>query len=229
MREHDPLGTPGDHAADLLARDVTLADHDALEQRGSRLAISQDARDHARERRLVRGEVEDEVARDDRLALAMEEDDLVLHRAGAEEDLLELASPLGLRGVAQDAAPLHVLSLLLQTRAGRERRPRIGPPPLADEEMMKQAGRHDCLDGSEGIDGFPRRPIQRDGRVDEESSVGETHHRHPRAGLHPEEAERPRLDPNVVAQPLEHGCLGRVQCLSRPVTVALAQGAAPPR
>jgi len=103
--EDDPIGVPREHAGDLLPGGDSIPDQHAFEPGGARPAASHPARHDPGEAGRVLREVEDRVGADQCPAGAVEEHDLVLERAGREQDLIELAAPLELWLVAEDATP----------------------------------------------------------------------------------------------------------------------------
>jgi hypothetical protein len=146
----------------------------------------------------------------------VEEDDLVLERAGREEDLLDLATPRGLGLVAENAAPGQVRALALEAGAAVEQSARVCMRPFRDVEVVEAARGHDRLHRAEGVDRLPGTRVEGDRRVDEEAAVREPHERHARAGLDPEEAQPPRLHPEIGGDRFQHSCLASGRARARP-------------
>src|SRR5262249_36139199 len=92
--DDDAIEVPAEDALEARPRGGTVPDEPRIERRGAEAAVAPDEpHEPARGQRGPRAEVEGEIAEQERPARPVEEDDLVLVGAPAEEDLIHLAAP----------------------------------------------------------------------------------------------------------------------------------------
>src|SRR5262245_54207145 len=121
--DHDAVEVPLEDALEARACGSAVADEPRIELRGAERAVAaHELHQDARRCRRARAEVEREVAEDERAARMVEEDDLVLVRAAAEEDLPDRLAPLGRRFVAEHGLEPEIRPLALEPRADPQAR-----------------------------------------------------------------------------------------------------------
>jgi len=130
----------------------------------------------------------------------VEEDDLVLVGAAAEEDLRDLVAPLRGRVVTEDGDVFQIRPLALEPRSDPEPRLWIRFRDVAGIQMVHAIRGDDIPYASEGVQLTSRRRVELDRRVQQEVAVGEADHRHARPDLEAVEPLRPLRDPEVVVE-----------------------------
>ena len=211
VRDDHAIEVPGEDALEALRaprRDRGSARDRASRGRSGRSSAA--AASASASARRPRAEVEGEVAEDERAAGAVEEDDLVLVGAPAEEDLIapRPATPRAPRRRAWRRTPDR-------DACARAPAPPRGAPP--DTPRRRRRRRGDARDWGRRRSerGRARRArvrspgVERDRRVQQQAAVGEAHHGHARADLEPVEALTSLRDPEVGgegAQRWRRGC-----------------------
>ena len=217
-QSEDPLET--------LPRRLPIADQQGIELGRTEAAIApQELHQQSSGRGRSRPEVEREVAQDERATGAVEEDDLVLVRATAEEDLPHVLAPLVGRFVAEHRREREIGTLALESGSHPEPRLRIDLGNLSGVQVVNAIGSDRVADAAERIELLPQLRIQSDRGVEQKPLAGQPDHGHPRSDRQPVEGLRPLSDPDVLRQRPQRikARHGRLRCRDR------RSGPRPPR
>src|SRR5262245_26311644 len=153
MGDDDAVEVPLEDALEARARGGPILDEPRIElRRAEHPVAAHQFHEEARWRSRARAEVEREVAEDERAARAVEEDDLVLVRAAAEEDLSDRLAPFHRRLVAEHGLELQVRPLALEPGADPQARLGVHLRYIAGVQMMHAVRRDHVAHPADGVE-----------------------------------------------------------------------------